>query len=239
MRAGLIHHFNVEIASEVGVNAAVIAANIQHWCAKNEANESERHFHNDRYWTFNSMAAFEALFPYLTLKQIRGALAKLEEAEIIVSGRFNKDARDRTKWYSYNGIEQRVMHLPLRADDNCPEGQIPFAPEGRPLPDNKPDNKPNKKNARTRASREAGSRLSELLTEACSTSNHVAHHFSLLRAEAEAFDGRRILIGSPYMADRLSEALGKILTANNLKITTNPDEMQLEERTTDETEKVG
>ena len=228
MRAGLIHHFNVEIASEVGVNAAVIAANIQHWCAKNEANESERHFHNDRYWTFNSMSAFETLFPYLTLKQIRGALAKLEEAEIIVSGRFNKDARDRTKWYSYNGIEQRVMHLPLRADENCPEGQIPFAPEGRPLPINNPDNKPNKKNARTRASLEAGSRLTELLGSLC-TSEHEARAVKQLCEHAEAFDGRRILITSRFMADRSSQALSHPLKAKNLVITSNPREMQLEE----------
>src|SRR6056297_1840112 len=124
MSDGLIHHFSVEIAGEVGVNAAVIASNIQHWCAKNEANESERHFHKERYWTFNSISAFEKLFPYLTIKQIRTALDKLEAAEIIVSGRFNKDTRDRTKWYSYNGIEQRVMHLPLRADGICPERQL-------------------------------------------------------------------------------------------------------------------
>jgi len=232
MQAGLIHHFNVEIACEVGVNAAVVAANIQHWCAKNEANESERHFHNDRYWTFNSISAFEKLFPYLTIKQIRTALDKLEAAEIIVSGRFNKDTRDRTKWYSYNGIEQRVMHLPLRADGICPSGQLSFAPQGRPLPDNKPDNKPNKNlSAPAGASlpNEGAARLQALLGENCTGNPVLGNALQTLSEEAEAFDGRRILIKSRFMADRVTEALRHILKEKNLVVTTNPADMQLEE----------
>lgn len=231
MRAGIIHHFNVEIACEVGVNAAIIAANIQHWCAKNEANESERHLHNGRYWTFNSISAFEKLFPYLSIKQIRTALDKLETAEIIVSGRFNKDTRDRTKWYSYNGIEQRVMHLPLRADGICPEGQLSFAAEGKPLPDINPNNKPNKNlSAPAGASlpNEGAARLQALLGKSC-TQPHEARALQTALEEVEAFDGRRLLIKSRFMADRCDEALRHILKASNLKITTNPADMQLEE----------
>jgi hypothetical protein len=228
MQAGLIHHFNVEIACEVGVNAAVVAANIQHWCAKNEANESERHFHNERYWTFNSISAFEKLFPYLTIKQIRTALDKLERAEIIVSGRFNKDTRDRTKWYSYNGIEQRVMHLPLKADEICPEGQLPFAPEGRPLPDNKPNNKPNITLARARERAPWMGSLLDALGKHCTASPALETALVTLSEEVEAFDGRRVLIKSRFMADRVNEALGHALKAANLRITTNPADMQLE-----------
>ncbi len=228
MQTGLNHHFNVEIATEVGINAAVIACNIQHWCAKNEANESERHFHNDRYWTFNTMKAFEKLFPYLTLKQIRTALTRLEEAEIIYSGRFNKDARDRTKWYSYNGIEQRVMHLPLRADDNCPEGQIPFAPEGRPLPDINPNNKPNKTLARARAGAPWMGSLRDALGPKATT-EHEARRLNQLLDEALGFDGRRVLVVSAYAKDTYSNDLSKALKAANLVLTDSEADMRMEE----------
>jgi len=228
MQTGLIHHFNIEIAAEVGVNAAVIAANIQHWCAKNEANESARHFHNDRYWTFNSMSAFEKLFPYLSLKQIRTALTKLEEAEIVYSGLFNKDARDRTKWYSYNGIEQRVMHLPLRADDICPEGQIPFAPEGRPLPDITPNNKPNITLARARAGAPWVGSLRDALGPQATTELE-ARRLKQLLEEAQAFDGRRILVVSFYAKDTYSNDLSKALKAANLIVTDQAGDMMLSE----------
>lgn len=118
------HTFSPKIACAVGVNAAVIYQNILFWTEKNAANN--RHLHDGSYWTYNSIAAFEKLFPYLSGKQIRTALSALESAGLIISGTFNKSGYDRTKWY-------------------CPVGQVDLtqrangsAPEGEPIPDNKP-----------------------------------------------------------------------------------------------------
>lgn len=121
-----------------------------------------------------------------------------------------------------------------RGSTDATEGGSTDAGEGGSVAHPKP-NKTKNKPARTRASREAGSRLSELLGSHIGP-DYVGRVTELLIKEAEAFDGHRILVTSRFMADRLSEALGKILKANNLKITTNPDKMQLEERTTDETD---
>ena len=63
------HSFDPEVAQVVGVNAAVIYQNIVWWAEKNAANE--RHIHDGRVWTYNSVGAFETLFPYLSAKQIR------------------------------------------------------------------------------------------------------------------------------------------------------------------------
>lgn len=123
-----MHSFDPEIAKIVGVNAAVIYQNLVWWTQKNAANE--RHYYDGRYWTYNSVKAFDSLFPYLTAKQIRTALEKLEQANLIVSGNFNQSAYDRTKWYSPN--EQ--IHLP--------NVETPFAQKGKPIPDSKPDIKP-------------------------------------------------------------------------------------------------
>lgn len=99
------HAFNTEIAKAVGVNAAVIAYNIQYWCQTNEANESKQHFHEGRYWMFNSHSAWIKIFPYFSRRQVRTGIEKLVEAGIVIDGCFNKDIRDRTKWYSFVGFE--------------------------------------------------------------------------------------------------------------------------------------
>lgn len=118
------HSFDPEVAEKVGLAAAVIYQNIAWWCEKNAANE--KHIHEGRAWTYNSMAAFSALFPYLTAKQIRDALQVLRDSGLVVTGNFNSDPRDRTLWYSISG----QLHLPSGANAT--------APEGRPLPDSKP-----------------------------------------------------------------------------------------------------
>jgi len=96
------HHFNIEIAKQVGVHAAVIYNNIQFWCAKNEANE--KHFYDGRYWTYNSIKAYTELFPYLSPRQIEYALKKLVDNNLIVKGCYNKSPYDKTLWYSANDI---------------------------------------------------------------------------------------------------------------------------------------
>jgi hypothetical protein len=135
-----VHSFDTDVAAMVGVPAAAIAYNIQHWCEKNAANDA--HCYEDRHWTYNSVSAFKELFPYLSAKQIRTALDKLESAGLIVSGNFNKQGRDQTKWYSF--VPEAVVKTA-----NCPQGQMqlpkrasPIAHKGKPLPDRKPDNKP-------------------------------------------------------------------------------------------------
>jgi hypothetical protein len=123
-----MHSFDPNIAQRVGVNAAVIYQNIVWWCEKNAAND--RHFHDGRHWTYNSIKAFDALFPYLTSKQIRTALDKLETDGLVLSGTFNKAGYDRTKWYCPKG----QTDLPKKANG--------IAQKGEPIPDGKPVIKP-------------------------------------------------------------------------------------------------
>lgn len=103
------HSFDPQIAAQVGLNAAVIYQNICFWIEKNEANG--HNLRDGRYWTYNSVAAFAKLFPYLTAKQVRVAIEKLIEAGLIVKGSYGGEKYDRTAWYALN--------LPI-----CPEGQM-------------------------------------------------------------------------------------------------------------------
>ena len=81
-----------------GVNAAIILQNIYFWVLKNKANK--KHFYDGKYWTYNSRSAFNELFPYLSERQIKTAIDKLVKDGVVEIGCYNKDARDRTMWYT-------------------------------------------------------------------------------------------------------------------------------------------
>jgi hypothetical protein len=130
-----VFSFEGEVAEIVGTNAAVIAYNIKHWCIKNEANKSETHFHEGRYWTFNSVAAFNQIFYFMTPKQIRTALNKLVESGVIVAGIFNEAGYDRTKWYSYEGFAPEGTSICHEGQTDLPLRANGIAPEGKPIPD--------------------------------------------------------------------------------------------------------
>lgn len=93
-----IHMFDLSAAKVFGVEEAVILKNIIFWLKKNKANN--KHFKDERTWTYNSMAAFAAQFEYFTPKQIRRILDNLVKKGILVTGVYNKVKYDKTKWYA-------------------------------------------------------------------------------------------------------------------------------------------
>ena len=92
------HMFDVSVAEMVGVNAAILFQNIAFWCEHSAANGTN--YHDGNYWTYSSNKAFQAIFTYMTGRQIDTALKKLLEAGLIIRGNYNKSAYDRTMWYA-------------------------------------------------------------------------------------------------------------------------------------------
>lgn len=118
------HSFDAGVAMRVGINAAVVYRNLVFWVRHNQTNE--RNFHEGRYWTYNSLAAFDEQFPYLTAKQIRTALDKLLKAGLILKGNFAEDRFKRANWYALGEpiCPEGQMEQPERADDgSAPEGK--------------------------------------------------------------------------------------------------------------------
>ena len=103
------HIFDVEIAREYGVNAAVLLENIGYWIKQNEANEVN--FYDGNFWTFNSRRAYRELFPYMSVRQIDTAFQKLINAGLIVTGNYNKLAYDRTLWYALTKKGKCILHF--------------------------------------------------------------------------------------------------------------------------------
>ena len=113
------HHFDVDLAEKYGILEAVLLDNFCFWTVKNAANEV--HIHEGRVWVYNSIKAFGEMFPYASQKQIRSALAHLENEGLIVAGNFNESAYDRTKWYALTDTALSIcptgqMHLPCGAN---------------------------------------------------------------------------------------------------------------------------
>lgn len=124
--------FNIKIAEAYGINEAIILQNLSFWQAKNEANEIN--FHDGKYWVYNSVKAFEKLFPYWSKGQINRILKNLEEKEAISVGNYNRVSYDRTKWYSLN----QEIHLLISGNG--------ITVIGKPIPDSNPDSNPDNKN---------------------------------------------------------------------------------------------
>jgi hypothetical protein len=102
------YSFDIGVAEKLGVNAAIVVQNLQFWIKKNEANN--KHFHDDRYWTFNSIKAWKDLFPFWSDRQIRKILDDLIEKGIIIKGNYNELKYDRTLWYAFTDYGISILH---------------------------------------------------------------------------------------------------------------------------------
>lgn len=93
------HKFNVELACKYGIEEAIIIDNIYYWIKKNIANA--KHHYEDRYWTYNTANAFTEIFPYISQTKIYRILTKLEQENVILKRKFNRDKHIQTNWYSF------------------------------------------------------------------------------------------------------------------------------------------
>ncbi len=103
----MIHSFNISIAKEFGIEEAILLHNLYFWIVKNATNG--KHFHDGKYWTYNSNKAFSELFPYIEIKKVSRVMAKLENGGIIVKGNYNENPFDHTLWYAFT--EQGLAYM--------------------------------------------------------------------------------------------------------------------------------
>ena len=94
-----LHHFKIALAKEYGIEEAIFIDEIQHQIKKNRFNE--RNFHEGRYWTYNSLKAYEETFPYMNASKIKRVINSLIDKGILMKGNFNTNQYDRTCWYAF------------------------------------------------------------------------------------------------------------------------------------------
>jgi hypothetical protein len=147
------HTFNVQLASEVGLNQAILLQHLFYW---HQINKKKNHnIIDDRVWTYNTAEGFHEIFPYLTPKQISYAFSKLEQKGFITIGNHNKAGFDQTKWYSLNEkalelfVKSNLQNVKSSGHNVDSNGQsvdsngqsVDAIPDNNP--DSNTDNKPN------------------------------------------------------------------------------------------------
>ena len=101
------HHFNVGMAKEYGIEESILIHNLYYWIKHNVVNK--KHFHDERYWTYNTADAFAQLFQYMNSSKIYRVLKSLEDKNIIIKGNYNEDKHDRTNWYSFTNDALAIL----------------------------------------------------------------------------------------------------------------------------------
>lgn len=101
------HLFDIEIAVKYGVNAAILLENLGFWIWQNE--EKQTDFFDGRYWACKSRRECRELFPYMSERQIKTAFQKLIDDGLVMTGKYNKNAYDRTLWYTLTQKGKRAL----------------------------------------------------------------------------------------------------------------------------------
>ena len=129
-----VHYFNTDFATKYSVEIAILISNFDFWLAKNKANQ--KHFYDNKFWTYNSARAFVELFPYFSQHQIRRYLEKMINLGILEKGNYNKVTYDHTLWYTFTDAfcENNKSNLQFCQNDlaNLPNGIDEIA---KPIPD--------------------------------------------------------------------------------------------------------
>lgn len=101
------HHFNTDIAKQYDIVTAIMLDNFYFWISKNKAND--KNFYNGRYWTYNTYEALAELFPYLSTRQVRYAIQKMIDNNLIMTDNFNPNKYDRTLYYAITDFGYSIL----------------------------------------------------------------------------------------------------------------------------------
>ena len=116
------------VAERYGFEEAVFLDSIVYWYRTNRANN--RNFRDGRWWTYNSIKAFEEIFPWWSAKQIRRIANSCRDQGALIAGEYNEDRRDRSLWYTPGDELLALYGLAAQTGKcTCPNGQMQ-APKG-------------------------------------------------------------------------------------------------------------
>ncbi|MDE6589764.1 MAG: hypothetical protein K2K53_05350 [Oscillospiraceae bacterium] len=134
-----LSHINGEshVAAVYGLEEAIFLHSLMFWYRTNRGND--QNFHDGRWWTYNSVKAFEDIFPWWTGAQIRRIISRCREKGAVLAGNYNKDQRDRTAWYTPSDellelYGESVNCICQNEQMQSPESAQSFAENSEPLP---------------------------------------------------------------------------------------------------------
>ncbi len=104
---------NRTLAKAIGLNASIALRQVYYWMKENRKKKSEKHFHDQCWWTFNTYQEWvDGNFEFWSYDTVRRALKHLEHLGLIYVGSYNERKGDQTKWYTVNfGAYDAFMRL--------------------------------------------------------------------------------------------------------------------------------
>lgn len=130
------------IARALDINKAIILQQVQYWVLKS------KHERDGFIWIWNSYTEWAEQFPWLTPRAVRHHINGLEEDGLLISGEYNRDKRDNTKWYriDYQAVD-RIVEAATKAAGGVAKsgtprgkkGRLHVATNGTPLPETTPE----------------------------------------------------------------------------------------------------
>lgn len=94
---GANHYFDSDIADMYGTTKALLIQNICYWIEHNQKNKIN--FRDGKYWTYNSLSAFQKTFRYIAPRAIRSALEELRADGVLFTANYSKH-KPKLLWYS-------------------------------------------------------------------------------------------------------------------------------------------
>lgn len=151
------------LAKILGLNEALVLQQINYWLEINK--KKNNNFHNDRYWTYNSLTQWQEEFPFWSKETVKRIFKRLREKKLLITGSFNKKKFDRTLWYSidYDELEKlfeygNADNVTKSKNETCSDGpgQNEHMDEGNlnpPIPEISTEINPENKNQSINPSR--------------------------------------------------------------------------------------
>lgn len=156
----LHHSFDIDLASQYGVEESILIHHFLHWIRFNKA--SNKNFHEGRTWMYQTLDDIANHFPYWSKDNVRDLIERLcngknrkskkEDQEfepVLIKGNFNKIPFDRTVWYAFKDENkfmiktQKSNNYYERGNPQIGNGDLPKSSVGE-IPTPIPDTKTNK-----------------------------------------------------------------------------------------------
>jgi DnaD/phage-associated family protein len=129
------------LATKVGLNEAIFIQQLHYWL-KDSNNIRDNHK-----WVYNTYEDWQEQFPFWSVSTIRRIITKLEKANLIIIGKYNKMKIDNTKWYRLNyELLEDMSRPPVQNEQTeCSDWTEEVVNLNKPLPENTTENTTKKK----------------------------------------------------------------------------------------------
>lgn len=104
------------LATHIGLNEAIIIQQLHYWLRTKHAKEKD-----GKRWVYNTFDQWHSQLPFWSKRTIRRTFNSLEKDGYIITGNFNSNAWDRTKWYTLNYLKLKELQENPPAENGCPD----------------------------------------------------------------------------------------------------------------------